>query len=159
MVPSNLITTPFDKVLHDIYLKSDDASLAHYINFVSDACERTFPLTDESLAGVCIFSLLGVVCHLQDNEMSREAFMVFRDILQDILSTPLFVVPEMPRNILADRYLHHWDSFIAKAVDIKGRFGVSKEYYNALVDDITARATRIRIHYGAIELDCIYASL
>jgi len=161
MVSNNKMITDIDVYFNKAYVQCDDALLAKNIKLSSGGCIRTFPLTDESLAGVCVLSTLSLVMSNLDKDPNMTAFNLMQGLLQELLTFNLSVLiaKTVDRDMLIDMYLFKWEPFIGEVVKIKKMYGMSSEYYNALIDDVTARATRIRMHYGAIKGDEVYASL
>lgn len=161
MISKNKIITEIDTFFNNYYVQFDDALLAKNIKIASGGCVRLFPLTDESLAGVCVLSSLSLIFNTLDNDPNKTTSNMMNNMLRELLSFDLSQVTAKTYrpDILIDMYLCKWEPFISEVVKIKKMFGMSSEYYNAIIDDITSRATRIRMHYGIIKADEVYASL
>jgi hypothetical protein len=158
VVSKSEIVTEIDEGINDLYLQCDDAGLAKCISLVSGGCQRSFPLSDDSLAKVCILSLIGLLLVSIDSQSSKRAFSETQDTLVGLLSSKLSIAPSnnSDRKALAFAFLEHWDPFERKLLRIKDVLGMSEMYFDALADDIDSRAYRVRLHYGVAKGDEVY---
>jgi hypothetical protein len=161
MIQRSKIITDTDRMVNEFYDMCDDSRLSDCIKLCSRECARTFPLTKESFADVCVLSVIGccVLCRLKD--INHPAIQHLIKTIQDLLLTKLPVshYNKNDNNTLIVMHSQQYMPFIHTFMRIKNGFELSDDYLLALIADVTCRVDRVKAKYGHILTDDIFYSI
>jgi len=144
-------TTDTDIEIANHFLLLSVEDIANAIKIASGFCTRKFPLTDDSLAGVCAASIIGVIYKYNNN---IHGFNHVRDYLRLLFATDITeIVTQASRQELIIIYNSTWGAFVELLIELRTQLEISTAYFEALIDDLTAMINDIWLHYGHIITD------